>query len=330
MRFCVALVAILSFCGSAFAQKPKAAPPLPMQFEIARRTFFDFGPPFNYYEILLVRPMGEGSSVKRITLTPEGDACVLPAKIEVASAFLEESVTTLLNRNPCAIPEKDLRRERKRCKKCNVFSGADVTMQVQCGPTQRLIHSAILDRDMFDSRANTPEHTSWTIQLLGRLDRSTGPGIMEKPAFPLLIPEQDTPYSEPLDSVVEQDLAAGVYDHLFEGARDRPSEIYRAAHHTPPPPLIDLQRIFPFAPERFVAPSYPPLAKMARAKGSVSFTVDVDQNGSTSNILIVSGSKLFYGVVRDAVAQWKFPTSATGAQVQGTFAFGLRCERKEK
>jgi hypothetical protein len=68
MRYGVFACAALLFTP-ALAQKPPSAPQ-PTQFEVGRRTFFDFGPPFNYYEILVVRPTAEGVSVERITLTP--------------------------------------------------------------------------------------------------------------------------------------------------------------------------------------------------------------------------------------------------------------------
>lgn len=64
-------------------------------------------------------------------------------------------------------------------------TGADVTMQVSCGGQSRRIRIDILNRDMFDPHAGTPEHTSWTMALLGRLDRALGSNIMERPVFTL-------------------------------------------------------------------------------------------------------------------------------------------------
>jgi len=44
-----------------------------------------------------------------------------------------------------------------------------------CGGETRLIRSDILDRDMFDASAHTPENTAWTMQLLEKLDKPLGP-----------------------------------------------------------------------------------------------------------------------------------------------------------
>jgi hypothetical protein len=144
------------------------------QFIIGRRTFFDFGPPFDFYELFVVETNARGgASIERITLTPPGDACVLPAKIEAVITSVDESPAQLLGtKSPCRIPEKKLRSELKRCKHCPVFSGANVSFQVQCGAKVRIIRADILDKDMFDPKVNTPEYTAWTMQLLGRITHS--------------------------------------------------------------------------------------------------------------------------------------------------------------
>jgi|SRR5580658_104027 hypothetical protein len=157
MRRSVIPCAVLVLSSAAFGQTHSAAPAPPDQFEIGRHTFFDFGPPSDYYELFVVRPTVNGTSIERITLTPSVDSCTRQAKLEVASASINESIAALLgSTNPCAIPEKELRRELKRCKKCLVFSGADVAMEVECGGQSRVIRSDILDKDMFDPAANTP------------------------------------------------------------------------------------------------------------------------------------------------------------------------------
>lgn len=186
MRATSALLIGLSFCLPVQAQKGAAArAPLPDQFEIGVHTFFDFGPPFDFYQLYVVRPAENGTIVERLTFTPAANKCYAPAKLETSSASLRESISELIgSKNPCAIPDKELKRELKRCKKCLVFSGSTVTMQVNCGGTTRVIRSDILDRDMFDAAANTPTNTAWTMQLLDNLNQALGPGVMEKSMFP--------------------------------------------------------------------------------------------------------------------------------------------------
>ena len=233
LRFRRRLVAAVLFgaavliCTAATPQKRKPQPPTPDQFLLGRRTFFDIGPPFEFYEIFSVHSAANGSTlVERIQVTPPGDVCTQPATVEVAAGSISESIADLLGgTNPCSIPEKDLRRELKRCKRCLVFSGADVVMQAKCGGESRRIRMDILDRDMFDPHPVTPEHTSWTIGLLGRLDRVLGSTIMDRPAFTLA--EASQPPLMPQPSPLLEDLEKGALDTLFERGSQTSSELFR-------------------------------------------------------------------------------------------------------
>ena len=113
MRLSATVCCVLVLCGGAAGRKKQPGAPLPAQLEIGRLTFFDFGPPNEYYEVLVVRPQEEGSSVQRIILSPPGDACLQPAKIETISSLLRESVASLLeNENP------EIARRRVRFQRC--------------------------------------------------------------------------------------------------------------------------------------------------------------------------------------------------------------------
>jgi len=321
------ICAALILCGPALSEDRRTELSLPNQFVIGRHTFFDFGPPTDFYELFLVRPKPDGTSVERVMLTPASDVCTQPAKVETASATLTESVATLLGKtNPCSIPEKELRRELKRCKKCLVFSGAHVAMQVECANQTRIVRSDILDRDMFDPATNTPEHTSWTMKLLERLDKTLGPGVMDKPMFP--VPEKEEPSAIDSNSTTMQDLRAGKYDALFQGAPDKPSDLYRAAQNRPPTPSVRLVRSSPMRPQEFALPQYPPLARMAHVEGTVVFKVDVDPNGSTTNFTLVSGHPLLRATVKQAVSGWKFPREAAGQQIEEALEFATNCSPK--
>jgi len=301
---------------------------MPNQFEMAQHTFFDFGPPSDFYELFFVRPTASGTSIERITLTPAGNACTQPATVETRSASIGESIATLLGgTNPCAIPEKELHRELKRCKKCLVFSGANVAMQVQCGSQARAIRSDILDRDMFDPAANTPEHTSWTMRLLARLNQAIGPGVMERPIFPLPKPESS---AAPKNSETLTEVGSGKYDNLFQGAPDKPSDLYRAAQKRPLTPTVQLISISPIRPEVFAEPDYPPLARLAQIEGVIVFKADVDPNGHTTNFMIESGHPMLRGVVEKTVSTWQFPKEVANQKVQGTIEFKTNCAAENK
>ncbi len=57
MRTLAGVAICLAFCSAPQAQNRKAGTEdFPDQFEIGRLTYFDFGPPFDYYEIFMIRP----------------------------------------------------------------------------------------------------------------------------------------------------------------------------------------------------------------------------------------------------------------------------------
>ena len=141
-------------------------------------------PPNDFYEIISVRERANGTTVERVTLTPAADACTQSATAEMATSSIPDPVTVVLEgHNPCAIPDKVLRKELKRRNQGSVFSGAEISMHVQCGGKERTIRADVLDRDMFDSNAATPENTSWTMRFLTRLDQAFPSGVWDRPIF---------------------------------------------------------------------------------------------------------------------------------------------------
>jgi outer membrane biosynthesis protein TonB len=81
----------------------------------------------------------------------------------------------------------------------------------------------------------------------------------------------------------------------------------------------------PYYPDNFVQPDYPPIAKLAHAEGTVTFTVDVIAEGSTANFIAESGSKLFFGVTEQAVDHWKFPLEAVSQKIHAVVEFKTNC-----
>lgn len=328
MKFLLSLGFVLLLSAPAMGQKLKKPIERPTHFEMGVLTYFDFGPPFEYYSLYVARPVGSGTQIERFILTPEADRCYAPAKIERSAASLSQTVEQLLGpRNPCEIPEKDLKRELKRCKHCLTFSGANVMMQVNCGGDTRLIRSDILDRDMFDPMVKTPENTNWTMQLLGQLNKATGPGVMEKPVFAVAA-EPAAPPVEKEDAPVLKEIADGSFDRLFSSVSLKLSGLYRqtqtasVAH-----PEVTIKEIKPRTPDNLVLPKYPPLTFLVHGQGSVTANFKILGDGTTSMFPMVSGNPLLQGAVLDAIRNWKFPKDAAGEEIEATFEFALNCPK---
>ena len=67
------------------------------------------------------------------------------------------------------------------------------------------------------------------------------------------------------------------------------------------------------------APEYPPIAKAARAQGSVSVQITVDEEGRVIDAKAVSGHPLLQQSAVSAVRQWRFsPTLLSGQPVKVT------------
>jgi hypothetical protein len=310
---CFAIACAILVLGSiGRPQDRKPARALPSELEIATDTFVDSGPPFNFYEISMVRPTANGAHIERIYLTPPADECFTPAKIETAEVSTASSVASLFGEtNPCAIPEKTLRRELTRCKHCGAFSGSDVLLQVHCGDQTRSMRSYILDRD-FAPSAKLTDYTSWMMHLLDRLDKAV---------------EKEQPARSPAGPAILQDLSLGKYDALFKGSPDKPSALYRASLKLPAVAApVRLVSSTPFALETFVLPEYPLIAKTARIQGSVSVESDVDSNGALIN-LALDGPPLLFQSVSNAAKDWRFPKGAFGQHIHVTILFDLNCPK---
>lgn len=325
LLLCCALFLCIPMCG----QKKQKEVPRPKQFEMGVLTFFDFGPPNEYYSLYIVRPTEGGSKVERIILTPQADKCFAPARFERVGATLPESVDELLGtKNPCAIPEKDLKKELKRCKHCLTFSGANVTMQVNCGGERRLIRSDILDHDMFNPAVKTPENTSWTMQLLGKLERASGPGVMDRPVFAALQDRTPEPMQD-VDEGVLSTIAEGGFDGLFRSGSLRLSDLFRQAQTAQiAHPIVTVKEIKPTPPEKQVMPAYPPITYLTHSEGTMTARFTLLEDG-TPNVLtlFLMGNQLFKGVVQDALKNWKFPKEVGGQDAEVTFEFVLNCPK---
>ena len=314
-------------CLSA-GEPRKALESPPSQFVIGRDTFFDFGPPFHYFDVISVEPTQNGTRISRILVTPPGDPCTQPAGVEWKTALISKSVGELLaGTNPCMISEHELRKEQKRCKHCLVFSGADVTMRVRCGADERQIRMDILDRDIYDpGRAKTPERTSWTMTLLSRLDQALGRGPMERPIFTI----SDTPSTPLPNSEILNELSAGLLDSLFPQTTPGVSDLYRQALHPLPSPWVELVSSDPTAPTSHDLPKYPPLARVAHITGRVQFTAQIDPGGHLSDLKIISGHPLLIKSVQESTQSWVYPTAASGSQIVAVLEFKMNCVAQAK
>ena len=312
-----------------FSQKLPSVSGYPAEVVIGRDSFIDIGPPFNYYDLTFLFSDGDKTDVERVSLTPPADSCYQRAEIKVAHVILNETLSSVLQgTNPCSIPEKALKAELKRRNKGPVFSGMNVSIQVQCDGKTRLIRADILDRDIFDEHPKTPQYTAWSRNLFDKLDQATGDRPWDTPVFPV---SEAAPAAPPTpQSAALLAIADGKYDGVFGDVSDRPSVLYRLAQNAPRQPVIELTKSDPVRPSMYVDPLYPPIAKAARVHGVVDFHLDIGGDGSAENITIDSGPKMLWQAASDSMTTWKFSTDDLGKVVHGSIRFGLNCASDSK
>jgi TonB family protein len=319
----VCLVLLVFAWASVNAQQSSSS--FPTKILIARHTFFDFGPPFNFYEVITVDSTSNGLSLERAIVTPAGDACTQPPSVEVKTAIISSTMRDLLKgKNPCDIPDKDLRQESKRCKHCLVFSGADITMQMSCGANERRIRMNVLDKDMFSQTPDTPEHTSWTMGVTNTLNGALGPGVLDKPIFALSDAKQVSVHASEI--AISRNLRSGQFDGLFQSEKPL-SELALDAEKPLPTPTIVLTDSSPAVPVTMELPTYPPRAKAARVEGEISMAFDVTADGQTRNLSFTNDQKLklLQSTTTAAVEKWTFPKTDEGHKENATLLFKLNC-----
>lgn len=311
-------------CGVISSAQSKGAA-MPDRLLIARHTFWDMGPPNDDYDLIQITKIAGGLSLDQVLVTPHGQACLQPATAEERSAVLHKTMSELLEgRNPCAISQKELHREVKRCKNCPVFSGANVTMVANCGGTDRQLRMDILDRDIYDNRTQTPENTSWSMRILSELGESLGPGSEAKPIFQLSPADS---YRVPTTPLVRA-IRDGRYDDLFGKDSEVSKIVHEADQPPPPPPSIVIESIVPVPPASPELPKYPPIAKAAHIEGLVQATFDVSADGKVQDIVFIGERRLrmLELGVSDAVSRWNFPQSAWGKRGKVAIRFDLNCK----
>jgi TonB family protein len=267
--------------------------------------------------------------VERVSITPAGDHCTQPPTIQVATAKISKPIKELLQgKNPCTIPESDLRKERDRQEKSLALSGVNVTMQVSCGARMRNLRMDILDRDLYAEAPKTPLQTSWTMNVLKQIDQAVGPSPLDKPMFNLK--ETDTFLAKPPESDTTRSLRSGQFDPLFDSPV-KVSDIYRQALEPRHLPSVLFGGASPDVPVVFNLPKYPPIARAAHVEGTVTFTVDVASGGRVTNLSYTGDPKLklLWAATANAVNTWQFQPGASGHHVRASIEFHLNCPSAE-
>jgi Gram-negative bacterial TonB protein C-terminal len=319
-RVSTAVRAVLTSClflfllGCVFAHERRpAALPQPNPVEIGLYSFTDSGPPFHVYELFIVSPVSGGSSIQRISVAQPGIMCPPSADSRIVSRTIAKTPGELFGKtNPCKVPDK----APVDCVACPVYSaGTSVSAQVTCGSGTRTIRRFIPNEGF---NWKPPRRDSWMVDLLRDVGYPVGV------VSPFLIVESEEPPANDAYSGTLQEIGAGKYDLLFQGAGDKLSKAYLESKNSQHVPTVQV-RSEPLQPERFVLPVYPSLARTARIEGAVSVKFVIDGTLGPSNIVFENGNPLLRAGVSEALSKWKFPPGSAGQKIQLVLEFRTDC-----
>lgn len=319
-RVSAAVRAVLTFClllflsGCVFAHETRpAALPQPNHFEIGLYSFTDAGPPFHVYELFVVSPESGGSSIQRISVAQPGIMCPPSPDSRIESRTIAKTPRELFGKtNPCKVPDK----APVDCVVCPAYSaGTSVSMQVTCGSGTRTIRRFIPNEGV---NWKPPRRDSWMVNLLRDVGYPVGV------VSPFLIVESEEPPANDSDSRILQEIGAGKYDLLSQGAGGKLSKAYLESKSSKRMPTVQV-RSEPFQPERFVLPVYPSLARRARIEGDVTANFVIDGTLGPSNIVFEGGNPLLRVGISEVLSKWRFSAGSAGQKIRSVLEFRTNC-----
>jgi hypothetical protein len=320
-RYFTIAIFLFFYCFQASAQGPKPQPSFPDQFVLGVYGQSDFGPPFMHYELYVVRSSPGGASLEHIVITPEGQRCIRPARIERATGTIKMSAAALMdNRNPCDLAEEDVKREIVHCTTTcpPPLGGGLYVMRAQCGSAIRTVPLNARGEDIFRPYVGTPKRPLSIIELLLRLDSVVGP--LTQVQLTSLDSGKQQPESATASVQTILDLKSGKYDDLS----GKPSDLYRSIERSieASKAEVELESFWPIQPEKYTLPIFPRDAKKDSID-SVSFALKLDADGKVIQQTFFSGQSLFQQAVQEAAAGWQFPKGAAERTTSGRIDFGV-------
>jgi hypothetical protein len=214
--------------------------------------------------------------------------------------------------NPCKVPETS----PPDCVVCPAYSaGTLVAVKVECGSRMRTIRRFIPNEGV---NWKPPRRDSWMVDLLRDV------GYVPEVARQFFIAEPEVPPANDSDSRILQEIGAGKYDLLFQGAGDKLSKAYLESKNSQHAPTVQV-RSEPLQPERFVLPVYSSLARRARIEGDVPVNFVVDETLGPSNIVFEGGNPLLRAGVSEALNKWGYSAGSVGQRIQLVLEFRTNC-----
>jgi TonB family protein len=327
----------LLFIGVAAILAASAKAAVPSEFYVVSVLFSDNGALF-YYRILDVKQEGVDSLVRYFRIAPRSVSCPREIVQAVEARVANTTPAQLVEKNnPCALKSAALKAAiKKYAQHAGGLETISFGVVAQCDGVPVSLSLPRPESVKWKSLKGAHPEMAHLWDLSSEVtDRVFG----SKDIFRDRTEEDDLALQHAGKKFVRE-LVAGRYDAGLAAAAKgtlqnwrHPSfrkllEDYRGpisvSQANNAPGLLNPER-YQFS--KFVAPNYPPLAKMARIEGNVELRLTVDQaSGEVSGVALVSEHPLLKDSAIAAAKQWRFtPNSATSETVNVTLDYSLRC-----
>ncbi len=279
---------------------------------VGNASYFDFGPPFSFYNVYVLRPDGQNTSIDLLSLTPPANQCNAQTTFEHSQVVAHKTLASLLEHDPCTITDKQILKESKR-KRGLQFSGAVLSMRLSCSGKERIIPMQFLEEDLFSDRPNPPKGVSWAMSLMERLAN-------EFKSHPSNSTEQTD---------VTHALAEGAYDNLYA----RPPHVLSRLYAESQVPVRSSEVTLVSStvqPGVHVLPGYPPIAQAAHVEGDIELRGVIGEDGRLTSSSRTSGPELFEVSSKAALQKWIFKAEDAKKTVDVTLHFALNCSTVQR
>lgn len=300
------------FLLAVFFSLPVSAQDLGQEVVIGNASYFDFGPPFTFYNVYVLRQDGPNTSIDLLSLTPPAGQCNEQTTFQHSRVVARKTLASLLEHDPCTITDRQIVKESKR-KRGLQFSGALISMRISCGGKERVIPMQFLEEDLFSDRPHPPKGVSWALELMQRLSDEF----------------KSQPSSKEEQSGVTQTLAEGGYDNLYA----RPAHVLSRLYAESKLPVKSSEVTLVSSsvqPGVTILPGYPPIARAAHVEGDIVLHGIVGEDGHLTNVSRIKGAELLERTSISALQKWLFQATDANKSVDVTLSFALNCSTTQR
>ena len=295
------------------------------QFYVTATAISDT-PPFGSDFVLDVTPKGADVRVRYIRIGPLGSGCWRTITVKAVETMLRDTTPAKIvgTNNPCAVsPEVFSETLGKYGKTGTLLSSVSFGIVAKCGEREvalRFPYRAQINLERLKQGAPR------VAELLNLWDE------VKTTAFGSAEPFQGSSVETDLDlqqagAAIVPELMSGRFDRGFAGGSiSKQLSDYRGPVR-PADYTVQLMNADAYQFASYVAPAYPPAAKVTQAHGRVLLQLRMDrETGEVQDVVALNGDPVLTPAATGAAMKWRFvPGTVTEQPIHAMLDFAWRC-----